>query len=106
MCLLYLHNFYTVIKCQSLVTYCVCVASISSAINCALHDYLILQKDLSNVSGLYDIVISEVEKTLITKILKTARYNKNKTSKVLGISRNTLNAKIDALGISVPKIAN
>ena len=78
------------------------MASISSAINCALNEFLVLQKDIGKITGLHEIVISEVEKTLITKVLKTVRYNKKKTAKILGISRNTLNSKIETLDIALP----
>jgi DNA-binding protein Fis len=73
--------------------------SISAAIDEVLDNFLLLQKDVTSVRGLYNTVVSEVEKILIMKILKAMRYNKNKTSKILGISRNTLSAKMKIFNI-------
>ncbi len=73
--------------------------SISAAVNSVLENYIIMQKSMDNVSGLYGIVMKEVEKALIEKILDVTRHNKRKTAKILGISRNTLSSKIDTLGL-------
>ncbi len=53
-------------------------------------------KDMTKVSNfnLYDTVLSEVEKALITIILRETNGNQLKTSKILGINRNTLRTKI------------
>jgi len=53
-------------------------------------------KDMTNISNckLYDTVMSEVEKALINLVLKETNGNQLKTSKVLGINRNTLRSKI------------
>lgn len=53
-------------------------------------------KDMTKVTNfrLYDTVLSEVEKALITIILKETNGNQLKTSRILGINRNTLRAKI------------
>ncbi|GAB4545384.1 MAG: hypothetical protein Fur0020_14460 [Thermodesulfovibrionia bacterium] len=48
---------------------------------------------------LYDMVISEVEKALITMVLKETKGNRSKASKLLGINRNTLSSKMKRLGI-------
>lgn len=50
-------------------------------------------------SGLYDTVVSEVEKALIELVLKETDGNQLKTAKALGINRNTLRAKIKNYGI-------
>ena len=68
--------------------------SISAAVNAVLDNYIVMQKNIDDVSGLYDVVIKEVEKALIEKILNITRNNKKKTAKILGISRNTLSSKI------------
>jgi two-component system nitrogen regulation response regulator GlnG len=53
-------------------------------------------KDMTKVTNfnLYDTVLSEVEKALITIVLGETKGNQLKTAKVLGINRNTLRAKI------------
>jgi DNA-binding NtrC family response regulator len=43
---------------------------------------------------LYETVMSEVEKSLITIVLKETDGNQLKTAKTLGINRNTLRSKI------------
>jgi len=53
-------------------------------------------KDMTKVTNfnLYDTVLSEVEKALISIVLRETNGNQLKTAKVLGINRNTLRAKI------------
>jgi len=53
-------------------------------------------KDMTNISNcnLYNTVLSEVEKALISLVLKETNGNQLKTAKVLGINRNTLRSKI------------
>jgi two-component system, NtrC family, nitrogen regulation response regulator GlnG len=53
-------------------------------------------KDLTNISNcnLYDTVLSEAEKALISIVFKETNGNQLKTAKVLGINRNTLRSKI------------
>ena len=72
-------------------------SSISTAIDGVLTDFLIVQKDINKISGLYNTVMSEVEATLIKKIMALTDRNKKQTAKILGISRNTLAAKLKAL---------
>ena len=43
---------------------------------------------------LYDTVLSEVEKALISIVLKETGGNQLKAARTLGINRNTLRAKI------------
>ena len=54
-------------------------------------------------AGLYDRVIREVERPLITLTLKATRGNQIKAAEVLGVNRNTLRKKIKELGIPVIK---
>ena len=53
-------------------------------------------KDMTKVSNfnLYGTVLSEVEKALITIVMRETNGNQLKTAKVLGINRNTLRTKI------------
>lgn len=53
-------------------------------------------KDMTKVANfnLYGTVLSEVEKALISIVLRETNGNQLKTAKVLGINRNTLRAKI------------
>ena len=52
------------------------------------------------ISGIYKIIIQEVEKILINKVMKITNYNKKLSARILGISRNTLDSKIKILGLN------
>lgn len=51
--------------------------------------------------NLYEMVIPEVEKSLIMMVLNETRGNQIKAASLLGINRNTLRSKIRKLGIKV-----
>jgi len=53
-------------------------------------------KDMAKITNfnLYDTVLSEVEKALISIVLKETNGNQLKTARLLGINRNTLRTKI------------
>ncbi|MBQ8651587.1 MAG: Fis family transcriptional regulator [Alphaproteobacteria bacterium] len=73
--------------------------NISTNIGKVLDDFFIIQNDIFAVRDLYSTVISEVERALISKVLRKAGGNKSIATKMLGISRNTLNSKIKSLNI-------
>ena len=54
-------------------------------------------------SGLYQIVLQEIERPLIEITLKAVGGNQKKASEILGINRNTLRKKIQELGLKVDK---
>ena len=53
-------------------------------------------KDMARVTNcnLYDTILSEVEKALISIVLRETNGNQLQTARLLGINRNTLRAKI------------
>ena len=51
--------------------------------------------------NLYDMVIPEVERSLILMVMKETKDNQVKAAKLLGINRNTLRSKIKKLGIKI-----
>lgn len=57
------------------------------------------QLDGHDSSGLYALVLAEVEKPLLETALKHANYNQTKTAKILGLSRSTLRKKLEQYGI-------
>ncbi|MDR3031186.1 MAG: hypothetical protein LBU35_02255 [Holosporales bacterium] len=77
---------------------------IAAAISDALNDFFIIQKDINKVTGLYRTVVLEVETALIKQTYKLTGRNKKQTAKILGISRNTLTAKMKILGIKDAKL--
>jgi DNA-binding protein Fis len=74
--------------------------SIKSSIERVLDHFFKLQKKPTEITNLYFIFISEVEKILIEKVLFISAGNKKRASEILGISRNTLRAKILKLNIN------
>lgn len=51
--------------------------------------------------NLYDMVIPEVERSLIMMVLNETKGNQIKAASLLGINRNTIRSKIKKLGIKV-----
>ncbi len=54
-------------------------------------------------SGLYQVVLQEIEKPLIEITLKAVEGNQKKASEILGINRNTLRKKMQDLGLKSGK---
>ncbi|MCK5897694.1 MAG: Fis family transcriptional regulator [Methylococcales bacterium] len=48
-----------------------------------------------DISNLYSLIMTEVERPLIATVLKHSGYNQSKASKMLGVSRSTLRKKIE-----------
>lgn len=65
-----------------------------------LKRYLKAMKKLDN-GYLYETVLTEVEKSLFTIVLKETEGNQLKASKILGINRNTLRSKIKEYKIRI-----
>ncbi len=55
--------------------------------------------DGEKASGVYDMVISCIEKPLLESVLHRVKGNQTHAAKMLGINRNTLRTKIKAHGI-------
>ena len=53
------------------------------------------------LSGLYDVVLEQVERPLIELALQANRGNQVRAAQLLGINRNTLKKKIDTYKIPV-----
>jgi two-component system nitrogen regulation response regulator GlnG len=64
--------------------------------------YLAHHEKALALQDIYDIVIKEVEKPLLTLILQKTSGNQSKTSEILGLNRNTLRKKIKDLGVQLP----
>ena len=54
-------------------------------------------------AGLYDRILHEVERPLISIALAAARGNQIRAAQLLGVNRNTLRKKIRDLGVEVIK---
>ncbi|MBL7669985.1 MAG: site-specific DNA inversion stimulation factor [Bdellovibrionaceae bacterium] len=56
------------------------------------------------LSGLYNVVLEQVERPLLELALKVFNGNQVKTAQMLGINRNTLKKKIDSYKIRYKKL--
>ncbi len=59
--------------------------------------------DGAEAGELYELLLAEVEKPLLARVLKHTRRNQSKAAKILGLSRGTLRKKLklhDFLGAS------
>ena len=75
--------------------------SLGEAIERHLREYFAAHEDELPASGLYDRILREVERPLITLCLAATRGNQIKAADVLGLNRNTLRKKIRSLEIEV-----
>lgn len=55
--------------------------------------------DGATASGIYDMVIGNVEKTLLETVMHHAKGNQTHAAEMLGLNRNTLRAKLTRYGI-------
>jgi two-component system, NtrC family, nitrogen regulation response regulator GlnG len=75
--------------------------NLSSAVERHLSKYFDAHRDSLPSPGLYDRILKELEKPLISLSLMATKGNQIKTAKMLGINRNTLRKKIKELEIDV-----
>jgi Fis family transcriptional regulator len=71
---------------------------LSEQVRLALRGYF-TQLDGHEATGLYAMVLSEVEKPLIETVLEQCGHNQSRAAQVLGLSRSTLRKKISQYGI-------
>ena len=73
--------------------------TLSNAVEIKLDKFFEMHDGECPESGLYDRVMSEVERVLIRKTIEHVNGVQIKASKILGINRNTLRKKIKDLEI-------
>ncbi len=66
-----------------------------------LVEYFAAHNDSLPATGLYDRILKEIERPLITLTLQATRGNQVKAAQILGLNRNTLRKKIKELEIPV-----
>lgn len=74
---------------------------LSASVERHLRDYFSSHEDSLPPPGVYDRVLREVERPLITLALEVTRGNQIKAAQILGLNRNTLRKKIRELDVSV-----
>jgi two-component system nitrogen regulation response regulator GlnG len=75
--------------------------NLGGAVERHLRDYFSAHKDQLPPPGLYDRILREIEKPLLTLCLSATRGNQIKASRLLGLNRNTLRKKLRELDIQV-----
>jgi len=76
-------------------------ASLSRAVERHLTQYFMAQGDRLPPAGLYDRVLQEIERPLLSICLAATRGNQIRAAHLLGLNRNTLRKKIRDLGLEV-----
>lgn len=75
------------------------IIPIIDSLGIQLEEFFEMHNDVAPDSGLYNRIISEVERVLIQKTIKYTNNIHVKAAKILGINRNTLRKKIKELKI-------
>lgn len=71
------------------------VQSIEAAVNNILTEYFAkYDGNIGQISDLHNIVISNVERFIIQRIMHETMHNKKMAAQILGISRTTLSTKL------------
>ncbi|MEJ1969786.1 MAG: nitrogen regulation protein NR(I) [Rhizomicrobium sp.] len=76
-------------------------ASLNAAVERHLTKYFLEQGDKLPPPGLYDRVLQEIERPLLSICLAATRGNQIRAAHLLGLNRNTLRKKIRDLGLEV-----
>ena len=77
--------------------------SLSSSVERYLTQYFLSQGERLPPPGVYDRVLAEVERPLISICLAATKGNQIRAAQLLGLNRNTLRKKIKDLGLEVIK---
>lgn len=75
--------------------------SLCKIVEIYLQEYFAAHHDQLPESGLYNRIMSEIERVLIQQTLNSVGGNQVKASGILGINRNTLRKKIQELGVEL-----
>ena len=78
-------------------------AALAQSVEVHLRRYFDLHGDQLPPPGLYERVITEVERPLLELALHATGGNQLRTAELLGINRNTLRGKLTALNIGVTR---
>ena len=73
-------------------------SEISRTVEKSLDEYF-LKLDGEQPHGLYDMVITNVERSLLVSIMHRAGGNQTQAADMLGMNRNTLRSKLSKYGI-------
>ena len=74
------------------------VRSLHESVEIAVDNYF-SHLDGQHVTGVYDLVLQEVEAPLLEAVMKYTRNNQSRASEVLGLNRGTLRKKLKRYGL-------
>jgi two-component system nitrogen regulation response regulator GlnG len=77
--------------------------TLSGSVERYLTQYFLAQGDRLPPPGIYDRILAEVERPLLSICLAATRGNQIRAAQLLGLNRNTLRKKIRDLGLEVIK---
>ena len=77
--------------------------NLSNYVSQYVEDYLNSSKVFPFEGGLYDLLISEIDRALFQAILNHTHNNQSRTAEIIGINRSTLRKKLKKLGWSDDK---
>ncbi len=75
-------------------------SGLSASVERHLRDYFAAHEQGLPTSGLYDRILQEIERPLLSVTLNECRGNQLRAAELLGLNRNTLRKKIRELGLS------
>ena len=71
---------------------------LSVAVKSSLQQYF-RQLNGEEVSGIYEMVLQEIERPLLEVVMDQTGGNQSRAAKILGINRNTLRKKLSRYGL-------
>ena len=77
---------------------------LSASVERHLRDYFDAHDGGMPSSGLYDRVLQEIERPLLSIVLAECRGNQLRAAELLGLNRNTLRKKIRGLGLQAGRL--
>lgn len=78
-------------------------SGLSATVERHLRDYFAAHERDLPAAGLYDRVLREIERPLLSVALSECRGNQLRTAELLGLNRNTLRKKMRELGLQAEK---
>lgn len=66
---------------------------VAGAVDEALTAYFTMMSG-ETIEGLYELVLSEVEPTVLAKVMEYTAHNQSKAAEILGLNRGTLRSKL------------
>jgi len=73
--------------------------TLRESVELAMKNYF-AQLDTEQPTGIYELVLAEVEAPLMETVMNYTHGNQTKASKVLGLNRGTLRKKLKAYGLN------